>query len=95
MMEIDVKSVEDEVLDSINEKLEEARSLAEHYAERIMPKKGEKLCEVKMVDGKVFIVMTAHGAHIDEFGSVYQPPNAPLRRALEATGMRLEPSPKP
>lgn len=90
-MDPDVSSVERDVLDDVESQLEETRHLAEHYAHNIMPAKGKsRLCEIRKVDGELYIVMTAHGAHIDEFGSVHQPPNAPLRRALDATGMKFE-----
>lgn len=91
---IDVSQVEREVMENMDEQLEAVRALAESYAHKIMPKKGERLCEIKKIDGKLYIVMTAHGAHIDEFGSVDQGPNAPLRRALDAAGLKLKFIPK-
>jgi len=92
---MDLEELTAEINDDLANEVEDTRALAEHYAERIYPKSDERLAEVKVVEGKTYIVMTSHGAHIDEFGSVFQPPNAPLRRAIDATGLRFEPTPKP
>lgn len=90
-MDPDTTSVEREVIDDVESQLEETRHLAEHYAHNIMPAKGKpRLCEIRKVDGELYIVMTSHGAHIDEFGSIDQTPNAPLRRAIDATGLIFE-----
>lgn len=95
MADIDADSLADEISDQIAHDLENTRRLAEHYAHNIMPRAGRRLAEVKVVDSKIYLVMTSHGAHIDEFGSVDQHPNAPLRRAIDATGLRFVPLPKP
>jgi len=95
MANIDTARLADEINANLAEEVEDTRALAESYAERIYPKSDERLAEVKIVEGHTYIVMTSYGAHIDEFGSVFQPPNAPLRRAIDATGLRFEPLPKP
>lgn len=94
MADLDFSQVEQDVLDDLEHQLEEVRSLAESYAHKIMPHRSGRLCEIKKVDGQIYIVMTAYGAHIDEFGSVYQPPNAPLRRAMDALGLKFILEPK-
>lgn len=93
-MDLDVSQVEQEVLDDLEQQLEDVRALAEEYAHKIMPQRTGRLCEIKKVDGQIYIVMTAYGAHIDEFGSVHQPPNAPLRRAMDALGLKFVLEPK-
>ncbi len=92
---IDTEKLADEISQNLADSLESTRALAEHYAHHIYPKSGERLAEIKVVDGHCYLVMTSHGAHIDEFGSKKQGPNAPLRRAIDATGLRFEPVPKP
>lgn len=74
---------------------EPTRELAQHYAHHIYPVKGARIIEITHDEDDVYIVNTSHGGHIDEWGSVDQPPNAPLRRACDATGLRLVESPKP
>jgi hypothetical protein len=79
----------------LEDQLEDVRALAEAYAHHIMAHRTGRLCEIKKIDGEIYIVMTAYGAHIDEFGSVDQPPNAPLRRAMDALGLKFVLDPKP
>ncbi len=46
--------------------------------------------EVEEDSEGVRIVNTDHGWHIAEYGSVNNPPHAPLRRGLRDAGMRLQ-----
>lgn len=70
--------------------LEEARSLAQGFARPIMPQPGHDLVEVVEQDENVYLVATAYGGHIDEFGTAETPPNAPLRRGAEGAGLEFE-----
>lgn len=58
-----------------------------------MPNKdGKETIEVVEVDGDVYVSNTDHGGHLIEWGSVNNPPHAPLRRAAMAAGTRLDES---
>lgn len=71
---------------------EPAASAAESFAHHAMPRKGRKRVEVAEVDGKVYISNSNYGAHLEEFGSVNNPPYAPLRRGATAAGLTLKES---
>lgn len=86
---------EGEVQQGLADAVEDTRALAETYANRIMPRPGRQHVEVVERDGDVFIVNTDYGGHLDEFGSRKNPLNASLRRAADATGLRVELQPKP
>lgn len=73
----------------IARQLEDTRALADSFAHPIYPRAGHKLVEIQKDDSGIRIVLTSYGGHIDEFGSYNQPPNAPLRRAANATGLRF------
>lgn len=46
---------------------------------------------VVVADGDdVLVGNTDHGAHLDEWGSVNNPPSAPLRTSVRAAGLRLD-----
>ena len=69
-----------------------ARSIAENandIAHRIMPAGKGAVIEVVEDGEDVVVANTAHGGHIDEWGSVKNPPYAPLRRGAEASGVRF------
>lgn len=69
-------------------KAEIARGIAERNVHRIMPRQAQAI-EVQHQGHKVYLVNTDHGGHLDEWGSVKNPPNAPLRRAIRSVGLRL------
>lgn len=61
-----------------------------------MPQKGgtpETVTLVQDADG-VRLVNTDHGGHLMEWGSVNNPPHAPLRRGARAAGLRLAEDPR-
>lgn len=72
----------------------ELRDLVGARAKPIMPRRGREIAEVVHEDGKVYVALTAHGAHFDEFGSRNNPPYAPMRRSIDSLGLRLEQAPK-
>ena len=65
---------------------------------RFMPRKRSRTARPVVVDttaGEVRVVNTKHGGHLQEWGSVNNPPQAPLRRAVRANGLRFRERPKP
>lgn len=50
----------------------------------------ERTLRVIERDGKVFVASQDFAGHIVEWGSVQHAPQAPIRRAVRAAGMRLE-----
>lgn len=60
----------------------------------VMPASRNPSIEVQEDAEGVAVVNTDHGAHIDEYGSINNPPYAPLRRAVRAAGLRLDEAPK-
>lgn len=83
-------SKEPEVKETVSGKAEEAKSRAEEFAPRIMRRNPEAI-EVQEDGDEVVLVNTDYGGHLAEWGSVNNPPYAPLRRAIRATpGLRLE-----
>lgn len=57
-----------------------------------MPRKGHDTIEVQVTDEGVYVVNTDHGGHLMEWGSIRNPPLAPLRRGASAAGLRVEES---
>lgn len=74
---------------ALEEKAQEVADKAEAFANRIMPRNARAMDVVLEEDG-VKVVNTDHGGHLDEWGSVNNPPNASLRRAGRESGLRLE-----
>lgn len=63
-----------------------ARRVREHT---IMRRKGASSVAVEVDGDEVRVANNDHGAHLDEWGSVNNPPYAPLRTAVRAEGLRL------
>jgi hypothetical protein len=77
------------------EAAEPARQMAETLAKSIMPRQGvSRQIEVVETSEGIFIVNRHHGGHLDEFGSSKNPAYAPLRRGVEAAGLKFTESPK-
>lgn len=70
----------------------DVRDRAFYVKHKIMPRKSHQQVEVTEIDGRIFVVNTDYGGHLDEYGSVNNPPYAPLRTAVRAAGLRLEES---
>jgi hypothetical protein len=65
---------------------------------KFMPRKRSGTPKTFVVDAsgnETRVVNTKHGGHLQEWGSVNTPPQAPLRRAARANGLRLRERPKP
>lgn len=56
----------------------------------MMPRGGSEPIEVQVDGDEVALVNTDYGAHLAEWGSINNPPFAPLRRGIRAAGLRLE-----
>lgn len=84
---------QDEFKETMREQAEGVGSIAKNFANRVMPSQPEQF-EVSDIDGGARLTNTDYGAHLDEFGSAKNPPNAPMRRAVRAAGIRLEEEPK-
>jgi hypothetical protein len=69
---------------------EAAARVANTLAHRIMPAGRGAVIEAQQDGDKVLIVNSAHGGHLDEWGSTHNPAYAPLRRGVRAAGLRLE-----
>jgi hypothetical protein len=71
---------------------ESARTLARAAGAPWMPRKGaaEQPIVVETDGDENRVVNTDHGGHLTEFGSVNNPPLAPLRRGVRAAGLRLD-----
>lgn len=75
----------------------EAEALSDAIHEPWMPRQGSGTSKTFVVDEggeTVRVVNTEHGGHLAEFGSTNNPAHAPLRRAVRATGHRLDEHPK-
>jgi hypothetical protein len=72
---------------------EAAKPEAETRATRIMPRNPDAF-EVQVDDAGVRLVNTDYGGHLEEWGSINNPPQAPLRIGVRAVGLRLEEHPK-
>lgn len=96
--ELDAKGMElleRKVASDLEAAADEVRRIAQQYCHSIMPDDNEpKLVKTAEEGGEIYVILTYHGGHIDEFGTIDKAPNAPLRRAISATGMKLEPVPK-
>lgn len=68
------------------------RDRAFYIKHDVMPNRDHAKVEVVEVDKRVYVVNTDHGGHLDEYGSVNNPPYAPLRTAVKAAGFRLDES---
>lgn len=79
--------------DALEEKAEAVRAAAKPLTPRILPRQAEAL-EVQTDEDGVRVVNTDSGGHIAEWGSVKTPPHAPLRRGVQAAGLRLAEEPK-
>lgn len=70
---------------------EEIKRHAEPMARAVgapwMPRSGHETIEVVEEEGEVYVVNTDHAAHLQEYGSVNNPPHAPLRRGARAAGL--------
>ncbi len=55
----------------------------------IMPRKSTRPVVVEVSGDDVRVANTDHGGHLDEWGSVNNPPYAPIRRSVRALGLRL------
>ena len=84
-----------ELRDGLARTAEPARDLAETYAPGIMRRPGSRQIEIVENEDGVFLVNTAFGAVIEEFGSRNNAPFAPLRRAAQEAGIRFDEQPKP
>jgi len=70
-----------------------AEDAAKHVrGHRIMQRKDARPIEVDDSGDTPRVVNTDHGAHFDEWGSVNNPPYAPLRTGVRAAGLRLDES---
>lgn len=82
-------------MDGLAQSAEGARKYAENFAAAAggpwMPRPGaSSLVEVVEVDGNVYLSGTDYAAHLQEFGSKNNPAHAPLRRGIEAAGLRFK-----
>ena len=86
---------EEQARKGIAEMAQPAATQAQALAHDIMADKYASP-QIEVVDDgeHVYLVNHAHGAHLDEFGSVNNPPYAPLRRGAMAAGLRIEETPK-
>jgi hypothetical protein len=74
---------------------EEARTVVEQLTHHIMPRYRTRMIRLVREGGETFVVNTNYGGHLDEWGSIHNPPYAPMRRGIRAAGLRLDESPKP
>ena len=74
---------------------EEASAIVERLAHHIMPRDYTDMIKVLHRGPEIFIVNTNFGGHLDEFGSKNNPPYAPMRRGIRASGLRLDEANKP
>lgn len=85
---------EPETLEGLAESAEGARQHAENFAAAAggpwMPRAGEEQIQVTESGGNVYIVNTDHAGHLLEWGSKNNPPHAPLRRGVQAAGLRFK-----
>lgn len=59
-----------------------------------MPEKGKRQLEVIEVAGETVLTNRDHGGHLMEWGSINNPPHAPMRRGVRAAGLRFRDLPK-
>lgn len=83
-------AAQEETREGIAKAAEPARSMAESFARQAgapwMPRAGHETVEVQVDDDGVLLVNTDHGGHLMEWGSIRNPPHAPLRRGALAAG---------
>lgn len=83
-----------EYVEALTEVADDIRAEALQIKHRIMSRRGFEGV-MTVVDGsEVYVTNTDHGAHLDEWGSVNNPPYAPMRTAVNAAGFRLKEEPK-
>lgn len=99
--DLDAELLEDpEVRANLAAAVEPARQMAESFAEQArapwMPRTGaSSTVVVEQGEGGVWLVNTDHAGHLMEFGSVRNPPHAPLRRGAQAVGLRIDETDQP
>lgn len=73
-----------------------AEDLAQNVRDQAPQRSGHYRSSIKTFDTGTQQGVAAHdvAAHLIEFGSVNNPPYAPLRRGIRAAGLRLDESPK-
>lgn len=76
----------------ITEALAKAATVAKGRTQpvRMMPRSGADPIVVTVDGDAVSLGNTDYGAHLAEWGSIHNPPFAPLRRGVRASGIRLE-----
>lgn len=79
-------------------KAEEVKAKVEAFARAAgapwMPRDGHEVIEVEVAeDGAVFVTNTDYAGHLQEWGSIRNPPHAPLRRGASAAGLDVDESP--
>jgi hypothetical protein len=62
---------------------------------KFMAQRGVSPVRVRVVRGRVFVYNTKRGWHLQEFGSVNNALQAPLRRGVITAGLRFSPAPRP
>lgn len=67
-----------------------AAAKANELGHAIMPKGRGPAVSVESDAEGVYIVNRAYGSHLDEYGSINNPPYSPLRRGVRAAGLRLD-----
>ena len=67
---------------------EPAKAAAEKFAPRIM-RRNPQAMQIVVEGRKVYLGNTDYGAHLAEYGSVNNPPYAPLRRGVRAAGLKF------
>lgn len=83
---------EDEYLEGLKVAARDIQERAFYMSKRIMPDRGRQAIVVEEEDGKVRVGNTAHGAIIEEYGSVNSPAYSTMRRAVDAANFRLKES---
>ena len=82
-------SADDEFQSGLAEAAKPIAAAANRLANRVMPSQRGPGIEVQRDGREVYVVNTDHGAHLDEWGSINNPPNAPLRRGAREAGARV------
>jgi hypothetical protein len=70
-------------------KAEVAAAQARALAHRIMPAGRGQNIRVEREGTKILVANHDHGGHLDEWGSINNPPYAPLRRGVRSAGLRF------
>lgn len=84
-------------IDGLKGEAEKAARMAEQFAGNPwMPRAGEaNQISVVESDGNVYLSNSDHAAHLKEFGSSRNAPTAPLRRGVQAAGLRFKDEGRP